>query len=59
MPEKVIKRVDAYLTRILQGSDRKLGKIVPTKSKQVEVRAGGEGEPSIVISIIEGEISEE
>ena len=55
MPEKVIKRVDEYLTRVLRGSDRKLGKIVPTKSKQVELRAGEEGEPSIVVSIIEGE----
>ena len=59
MPEKVIKRVDKYLTRILRGSDRKLEKIAPTKTKQTEVRAGEEGEPSIVLSIVEGESNEE
>ena len=59
MPEKVLRRVDKYLTRVLRGSDRKMEKVIPTKTKQVEVRAGEEGEPSIVISIIEGEVSEE
>lgn len=59
MPEKVLKRVDKYLTRMLRGSDRKLEKIAPTeKTKQIEVRAGGEGEPSIVVSVIEGESGE-
>ncbi|MCK4526015.1 hypothetical protein KAW18_01485 [candidate division WOR-3 bacterium] len=59
MPEKVIKRVDKYLTRILRGSDRKLEEIAPIKTKQIEVRAGEEDEPSIVVSIIEEENNEE
>lgn len=58
MPEKVIKRVDKYLTRMLSGSDRKLEKIAPTKTKQIEVRAGEEGESSIVLSIVEEESGE-
>ena len=65
MPEKVLKRVDKSLTRILVSSDRKMEKVVPTdkieqteKTKQIEVRAGEEGEPSIVVSIVEGESGE-
>lgn len=59
MPEKVLKRVDKYLTRILRGSDRKLEKITPTKTEQIEVRAGEEDEPSIVVSIVEEGSDEE
>ena len=59
MPEKVLKRVDKYLTRILRGSDRKLEKIAPTKTEQIEVRAGEEDEPSIVVSIVEEGSDEE
>ena len=55
MPEKVLKRVDKYLTRILRGSDRKLEKIAPTKTKQIEVRAGDVGEPSIVVLVVDEE----
>ena len=56
MPKTVLESVDEHLTRLLEGSDRKMVEIVPTgKRTKIDVRAGEEDEPSIVVSIVEEE----
>ena len=60
MPKTVLESVDEHLTRLLEGSDHKMVEIVPTgKRTKIDVRAGEEDEPSIVVSIVEEESVEE
>ena len=54
MPKTVLKSVDEYMDRMLGKTDSKMEEVVPIgKTKQIEVRAGEEDEPSIVVSIVE------
>lgn len=60
MPKTVLKSVDEYVNRMFEKTDSKMEEVVPMgKTKRIDVRAGEEDEPSIVVSIVEEESVEE